>query len=78
MDRHKFDPKCPGCRPAVLDPKTGKVLPPNDPVMVAVNTVWDSSSLEEQEAYHRVMVYNSRDPKDLILLKAISDRIQAI
>ncbi len=72
-----FDPKCPGCRPVILNPKTGQVLEDTDPVMQVVNRVFDAASREEQEAFFRVTVKNSRDPLDLELLKGMSDRMQA-
>ena len=78
MSQHKFDPKCSHCRPAVLDPSTGRVLPPDHPVMKTVNAVWDASSLEDQEAFHRVTVKNSRDPDDLRRMQAMAERIEAL
>jgi hypothetical protein len=75
VSRHAFDPLCPDCRPVILDPKTGRVLPSDDPVMKAVNQVWDAASREEQESFHRVTVHNGRDPMDLARLKALSERI---
>jgi hypothetical protein len=76
MSCETFDPKCPGCRPAILDPKTKEVLGDNHPVMKAVNEIWDASPLNEQEAYWRVTVRNSRDSNDLRLTSNIIDRIQ--
>jgi len=76
LSRHEFNPNCPDCRPILLDPKTGKALPPEDPAMKAVNKAWDASPREEQEAFHRVTVKNSRDEKDLALLKKLSDRME--
>jgi hypothetical protein len=60
-----------------MDPKTGEVLPADSAIMRAVNRVWDAASREEQEAFHRVTVKNSRDPQDLRLLKELSDRMSA-
>jgi hypothetical protein len=78
MSRHKFDPKCPDCRPTIIDPTTGHILSSNHPMMVALNSVWDSSSLEDQEAFHRVTVKNSRDPDDLNRMQKMSERIQSV
>jgi hypothetical protein len=72
MSRHEFDPKCPDCRPTLLDPATGEVLPPDDPAMVTIQRVWDAAPREQQEAFHRVTVKNSRDPKDLALVQEFS------
>jgi len=60
-----------------MDPLTGKVLDENDPVMKALNEVWDSSPLEEQEAYWRVMVKNSRDLNDIRLMRSITSRLES-
>jgi hypothetical protein len=78
MSRHKFDPQCPDCRPVIIDPNTGKVLPPTDPMMKAMNAVWDASPLEDQEAFYRVTVLNGRDPADLLRMKEMPDRIEAM
>lgn len=78
MSHHKFDPKCPDCRPVIIDPTTNQVLSPNHPMMIAMNSVWDSSPLEDQEAFHRVTVKNSRDPDDLDRMKKMSERIKSI
>jgi len=77
MSCDKFDPNCPGCRPAVIDPSTGKVLSADDPFMVIVNKVFDESTLDDQEAFWRVTVKNSPDPNDLAKMKSLSDRIMA-
>ena len=45
-------------------------------MMVAVNSVWDVSSLEDQAAFHRVTVKDSQDPDDLDRVKRMSERIQ--
>lgn len=70
-----FDPKCPGCRPTVVDPDTNQVLPPDNPIMQAINRVFDAASREEQEAFHSVTIKNSRDARDLELLEGLSRRI---
>ncbi len=76
MSRHAFDPKCPDCRPCLLDLE-GRRIPPDDPHMVAVNAVWDAAPLEEQQAYHSVCVKNSRDERDIELLDRLMKRIAA-
>ena len=77
MSCDKFDPNCPGCRPALIDAITKKVLPNTDPYMMIVNKVWDESPLEEQEAFWRVTIKNSRDQNDLAKMKVLIDRIKA-
>lgn len=76
MSREQFDEKCEGCRPALLDLKTNKPLPPDSPVMVIVNRVWDRTTPSEREAYHRVCCQNSRDPRDVTLATDVAKRIE--
>lgn len=78
MSRHKFDPKCPDCRPTIIDPLTNQILSPNHPMMIAMDSVWDSSPLEDQEAFHRVTVKNGRDPDDLNRMEKMFERIKLI
>lgn len=78
MSSHKFDPECPDCRPVIIDPVTGKVLPPEHPVMLAVNKVWEASTLEDREAFHRVTVLNSQVPDDLRRMQIMAERIEAM
>lgn len=76
MSIEKFDDNCPGCRPAFLDLKTGEVLPESHPVMQRILAIWAQSSYEEREAFHHVMCLNSRDPRDLQLVKQLTDQFQ--
>jgi hypothetical protein len=78
MSHHAFDPECPDCRPVIIDPSTGQVLPPEHPVMVAVNKVWEASTFEDREAFHRVTVLNSRAPDDLQRMQAMAERIESM
>lgn len=64
----KFDPKCPGCRPCILDVKTGMPLNQSDPVMIAVNNVWDSAPYEEQEAFYKVTALNDHSYNNMALV----------
>lgn len=77
MSCNTFDPNCRGCRPGIINAQTGQVLPDTDPLMMIVNSVWDASTIEEQEAFWKVTVKNSRDPQDLSLAEALSARVQA-
>lgn len=76
MSREKFDDNCPGCRPVILDPETGKVLPPDDPAMQQMLAIWARSSFAQREAFHRVMCLNSRDEIDLTLVKELVDQLK--
>jgi hypothetical protein len=62
------------CRPALLDPTTGCVLPESDPIMQAVLRVWKSASDAERAAYHRFCCRNSRDPADVAHVQALTQR----
>jgi hypothetical protein len=44
MSIEKFDDDCPGCRPAIIDIKTKKVLPDDHPVMAAMLRIWAETS----------------------------------
>lgn len=76
MSREKFDDECPDCRPAILDRRTGKVLDDSSWEMQAVNKLWAETTLEQREAYHRVMCSNSRDEKDLALVDPFLASVQ--
>ena len=77
MPIYEFDDNCPGCRPAILDVKTGKVLPDDDPIMAKMLGVWATTTLTQRRTYHCVMCLNSRDPIDLLIVQSIIDRFQA-
>lgn len=78
MSKHNFDPNCPDCRPVILDPATGKAMPPDHPVMKAMMTVWDSSPREDQEAFHRITVLSQMAPADLARMQAMMERVKAL
>jgi hypothetical protein len=64
---------CPGCRPVVFDPQTGKIAAG---LTEAAGQAFDSVSPESRKAWHRVTCLNSRDPIDLILAKKIIEALQ--
>jgi hypothetical protein len=76
MSREKHDDNCRGCMPAVLDPKTGKVLPDTHWIMKAIYSVWNQTTLEEREAFHHVTIDNSRDPKEMELFTTLGTKFQ--
>ena len=76
MSLQEFDDNCPGCRPAIVDVKTKKVLPDDDPVMSAMLKVWAKTSLGERRAYHRVMCLNSRDAIDLYIVDGVVSKLK--
>lgn len=77
MSCDHFDPNCEGCRPAILDPQTGRAMPKDHPMVVAINEVWDAAPREEQEACWKIWVKNGRDPGDMKLASAFMDKVQA-
>jgi hypothetical protein len=68
----QYTDDCPGCQPALMD-MSGNRIPDDAPEMLAVKEYWKTTTLEQREAFHRVCCNDSRDPKDLALLKGISD-----
>jgi hypothetical protein len=72
-----FSDDCPGCRPALLDPKTGKLLPKDDPFVVLVNKIYDELPKADKIAWHRFTCLNARDLVTVSAVKRFSDRIEA-
>lgn len=70
-----FEDDCPGCRPAMIDIKTRKRMPEDSPEMQAVLGVWAKTTTEERRAFHRFTCQNSRTPKDLAVISALSARM---
>lgn len=68
MSWDKYDDDCPGCRPVLIDPTTGKVSPPDSPEMKAIMEVWQLTTLTERQAWHRFTCQNSRTPGDLRII----------
>jgi hypothetical protein len=72
-----FVDDCPGCRPALLDPKTGTLLPQDDPFVVLVNKIYDELSRADKVAWHRFTCLNARDLVTVSAVKRFSDQIEA-
>jgi hypothetical protein len=77
MSREQFDDACAGCRPVMVDVKTGSVYADDSVEMVIVNRLWSETTLEERQAWHRFTCQSSRTIEDLRLAKAFTDRIAA-
>lgn len=77
MSQKQFDDECAGCRPAILDIRTGKKLPDDSPVMVKANRIWQEATRGEREAFHRVCCLNSREPGDISQAQRLSRRMVA-
>ena len=76
MSRERFDDNCKDCNPVAIDPATGKRVPDDHPVMVAMNKVWAMTTKKEREAFHEFTCHNSREPKVLLVVAALRRRIQ--
>ena len=76
MSLEKYDPNCPGCRPAIFDLNTQAVLPDDHPVMVKIFKVYDAASLLEKRAWHAVTCKNSRAVLDMALAEDLVRRMQ--
>lgn len=76
MSFREFDDECRGCKPAMMDVKTGKVLPDDSTQMKIVLRVWSETTLAERQAWHRVTCQNSRALEDLRFSQAFTKRVQ--
>lgn len=77
MPMNQFSDDCPGCRPAMLDVETGKVLPDDHPMMKKVLEIWQTTTLAERQAFHRVMCQNSRAVSDIAVVGKIVNQLQS-
>lgn len=78
MSMKQFDDNCPGCRPVLVNAKTGKALPEDSPTMrVVLEFVWAKTTPEERRAFHRFTCLNSRDGHDVAIAASIARRIEA-
>lgn len=78
MSITQFDDNCPGCRPALIDPETGKKLPDSDQIVQITDRVWAATTRKEREAFHNVCCLNSRKASDMKIMSAITKRITAL
>lgn len=73
---HHYDENCPGCRPAMIDVKTGKRMASNHPVMLAVLSVYDNATLEERRALHKLWVDSDQSEENMRIAGPVIQRIQ--
>jgi hypothetical protein len=71
-----YDEDCPGCKPAALDPTTGKLLPDDHPLMQRILRAWGQTTRAQREAWHRCTCQNSRDARDMQLAQQFISAIQ--
>jgi hypothetical protein len=72
----EYDDNCPGCQPAIADAKTGRKIPDDDPIMIAVRAFWKTVPMEQKRAYQRVMCHNSRTEEDLSAVATVGQGMQ--
>ena len=69
MSREKYEDDCPLCRPIIIDAVSRTILPDDSPEMVAVLKLWDETTLEQRQAWHRITCNHSTDPTDQDLVR---------
>jgi isocitrate dehydrogenase len=78
MTRHEFCDTCPGCRPAMIDTKTGKQMADDSPVMIKVNRIWrDETTYYERKAFIEFTYHNSRTPATTLLAGNVVKKLEA-
>lgn len=77
MSIDRFEDECPGCRPCLIDVKTGQPMGEDEPAMRAAMRVWRGTQRFEREAFHRVCCLNSRNAMDMLVMQSILARIKA-
>lgn len=73
MSKEQYQPNCPGCLPALMNLKTGEVMPMDSPEMKAIMAYWQTTTLAERQAWHEFTCQNSREPQIL----AVASRLAA-
>lgn len=77
--KHEFCDTCPGCRPAMVDTRTGEVVPADHPLMIATNWVWDhETTYAERKAFIDVTHHNKHGPEELRLAVSVMNKIQGV
>jgi hypothetical protein len=77
MSLEHFDDDCKGCKPCIIDPETGQLMPNDSDIMRVVNKVWSETTVDERAAFHRVCCLNSRVSADLFIVNNIRRRIES-
>lgn len=77
LQDHEYSDDCEGCQPALLDVKTGKPMPADSPVMVAVLKAWkEKTTYAERRTTTRVWIGQSKDPADIAIMQRVGGIIQ--
>lgn len=77
MSRERFEEDCADCRPVIFNPDTGVKYGPETPEGKAVAGVWAGTKRRERVAFHNATCKNSREGRDMKLMKALMDKIGA-
>jgi len=76
MSLKEYQEDCPGCRPVIIDFKTGQRLPDDDPKMVVLLKIWREASHREKVAFHNVTCNSSRRDLDVRLARELMHKFQ--
>ncbi len=76
MSSAEFEDDCPGCRPILLDVKTGKPFAADTPEMKVIEHVWSGTSKGERQAFHAFTCQSSRALHHLAIAKSIAEKIE--
>lgn len=59
----------------MMDMNTGKIMPNDHPIMVAILNIWDTdTTLDERKAWHAFTCKNSRDPDVLATVNLLQGK----
>lgn len=76
---HPFCDHCEGCRPAIIDVKTGAVLADSSKEMQAILRMWRTdTTYAQRKAFIDVTVHNSRVGETLRLAQEVVAKIATI
>jgi len=76
MSKEKYISGCAGCRPALLDLKTNKPLPADDPIMICINATYDTLSESEKEAFHNFCCLNEHTKAGFSVMQKLQDVVK--
>lgn len=77
MSVEQFDNTCTGCKPVVIEPATGVAFGEDTPIGKAMESAWETLSLDERQAFHRVCCLHSRDETDLNVCTKLTKQMTA-
>lgn len=75
MTRHRYDPQCPDCIPAVVNMNTGELLAKDSPTMAQVLKVWNTLPFAHREAFINVTAFGGEDATDWALAEQVFQKL---